>query len=804
VIGEIFGSGNVGATRCSDVTVRVSYSLAMQERCGISATWLLCMVAALGTPSGYAQSVLRVPADHATVQAAINASANGDTVEVAPGTYTENIRFNGKAIRLVSQSGPASTIIEPAAFGSLVTLQNNETTTSILEGFTLRNGRGSLGGAMELFNASPTIRDNIFIGNGSAIIWGNNASPLIERNLFLANSCGTGVETVNGSSPRIVNNVFADNTGCTAISMTLPEGNMPVVANNTVVRNRVGIHVDGRIDTTLQIYRSNLVFGNQVGLEVMFASFPNSYPTWQNNLVFGNVLNYDGIPVATGSNGNISADPLLTGLDASDYQVDTGSAAIDKGLNSEVATGERDYYKRTRIVDGDLSGISTVDIGAAEFSSNQPAVAIGSSQAEIPIGSSVTIAWTSSNHLGCVASGAWSGSKQASGTETITPTASGTLLYVLTCSSSAGNRSRAAKVLVHPRPSITMSINPTAIPIGQSAYLQWNTTNATSCTAAGGLTGQQPTNGAANVVPTAAGTVNYMLTCSGPGGSSVATVPLTVYPLPTIVLIISPQQIPVGSGAQVTWSTQDATGCAASGAWTGDRAIAGNLVLSAVPAGIYTYVLTCSGLGGSAASGATLEVVPPPFVSIVASPALLAIGASVMVTWNSFQATGCVANGAWTGTQPQAGQMSFQMPTAGVRTFGLTCTGIGGSTTSSTVVTVYGRPTVSISLTTTSINVGQSATLTWGSADATSCLASDGWSGVQATSGTLTVSPATVGTTTYALACNGPGGTANGSISLNVSAAAASGGGGGMDPLALLMLVLVGLSVSLRLPRRTG
>ena len=39
--------------------------------------------------------IINVPADHTTIQAAINASATGDTVLVQPGTYFEDIDFGG-------------------------------------------------------------------------------------------------------------------------------------------------------------------------------------------------------------------------------------------------------------------------------------------------------------------------------------------------------------------------------------------------------------------------------------------------------------------------------------------------------------------------------------------------------------------------------------------------------------------------------------------------------------------------------------------------------------------------------------
>ena len=46
--------------------------------------------------------VINVPGDQPTIQEAINASVDGDTVLVADGTYYENINFKGKAITLAS------------------------------------------------------------------------------------------------------------------------------------------------------------------------------------------------------------------------------------------------------------------------------------------------------------------------------------------------------------------------------------------------------------------------------------------------------------------------------------------------------------------------------------------------------------------------------------------------------------------------------------------------------------------------------------------------------------------------------
>ena len=83
-------------------------------------------------------------------------------------------------------------------------------------------------------------------------------------------------------------------------------------------------------------------------------------------------------------------------------------------------------------------------------------------------------------------------------------------------------------------------------------------------------------------------------------------------------------------------------------------------------------------------------------------------------------------------------------------------------------------PTVGISVAPTTVYQNQPATLTWSSANATSCVASGAWSGPQATSSSRTVNQAVAGTYTYTLACTGAGGTATASTALTVSAAAAN------------------------------
>jgi hypothetical protein len=87
-----------------------------------------------------------------------------------------------------------------------------------------------------------------------------------------------------------------------------------------------------------------------------------------------------------------------------------------------------------------------------------------------------------------------------------------------------------------PSVSFTSSSQVTSLHLGQALNLTWTSAYATSCTAStsngmgGNFNGSKPTNGSTSVAPAATGSFTYILSCSGTGGTTMATSSVTVGP----------------------------------------------------------------------------------------------------------------------------------------------------------------------------------------------------------------------------------------------------------------------------------
>jgi len=77
---------------------------------------------------------------------------------------------------------------------------------------------------------------------------------------------------------------------------------------------------------------------------------------------------------------------------------------------------------------------------------------------------------------------------------------------------------------------------------------------------------------------------------------------------PAITASLSPASVSTGASSTYTWSVTNASGCTASGAWSGAQALTGSMTVSQSATGTYDYTLTCVNTSGKAANTQVLTV----------------------------------------------------------------------------------------------------------------------------------------------------------------------------------------------------
>ncbi len=253
---------------------------------------LLAALGALVPATSAWSATLRVPSEHATIQAAIDSAAVGDTVLVAAGTYrgdgNHELTYRGKDLVVRSEEGSAATILDVE--GSLatprrgLTFNSQETRASVFEGFTIIHGfkssAPSLRGRRELHDlsaggilvqySSPVIRDVVvtqcqsdYSGGGVEIEL--NSRPLFERVTIkgcASGQIGGGLAVERLAAPELIDLIitgnFAPDGGGISISAS-PRCENLLVAGNACANRGGGVFATGFAQGSLS---NAIVWGN--------------------------------------------------------------------------------------------------------------------------------------------------------------------------------------------------------------------------------------------------------------------------------------------------------------------------------------------------------------------------------------------------------------------------------------------------------------------------------------------------------------------------------------------------------------
>jgi predicted outer membrane repeat protein len=324
---------------------------------------------------------IRIPKDYSSIQEGIEKAVDGDTILVAPGTYHENIDFLGRKLVLASRfilKGD-TTIISKTILdggrpdnkdsGSVVRFVSGEDSSSVIIGFTIQNGSGTLildtrgygGGGILCLSSSPMIIQNI-IKDNSAYAYGGGiycqeGSPQIVQNQIINNETsyfGGGI-FCNKASPRIEENTLQYNSakygrggGIHCYSDTA------LIKRNLILNNSCYIEGGGVCceSSSVALIVNNTLVMNKAAGGSGIACIKSSSPVIVNNIIAfsqGPPLWCDERSEALvtrndfwknpGENygnckpgdDNLFVDPLFVNMMGGDHHLQEGSPVIDAG-----------------------------------------------------------------------------------------------------------------------------------------------------------------------------------------------------------------------------------------------------------------------------------------------------------------------------------------------------------------------------------------------------------------------------------------------------------------------------------------
>ena len=293
---------------------------------------------------------------------------------------------SGCSSGLDAEQGNSNGIKANAAMGSGVLLagySSDGQQAQIIGNLIENNTAHASPGGIDLQDAGMVvIEDNIITQNWSdyngAITAGGDIALIFVQNLIYNNVTDVAL-------------VFAPDMGGTAaIALGFNDGpfrNTPtIIANNTIAFNQdviIPFPVPSQQGTQLDIggfydhvqVANNIIAGPAPRSAIICTAMisPVSPPQFDHNDIFvtGNNPPYSGgCADQTGSNGNISADPLFASTNTSapyPYQLQLQSPAVDMGSNSAPDLPAEDIMGNPRIQNATGSPTPTIDMGAYEY-----------------------------------------------------------------------------------------------------------------------------------------------------------------------------------------------------------------------------------------------------------------------------------------------------------------------------------------------------------------------------------------------------------------------------------------------------
>ncbi|MBM5805656.1 MAG: hypothetical protein FJZ49_06325 [Candidatus Verstraetearchaeota archaeon] len=229
----------------------------------------------LYVPSVRANSVINVPSDYSTIQAAINAASPGDTVLVGPGTY-EPFGWIGKNnLTVKSTDGPSVTFVT----GRWAVIGGSYYMTGVYVG-------ESADARIEGFDVSCSGGNGIWVYAGS----GKESPRATVKNNIVHDCCSQGITLARAPNSLIENNTVYGNSfgGGDGMGIWVSYySHDTIVRGNEVYNTKGNGYWDSGIYVSQQgtgvIIENNDIHGNVIGIRVMVNGVLARY-----NNIYGN------------------------------------------------------------------------------------------------------------------------------------------------------------------------------------------------------------------------------------------------------------------------------------------------------------------------------------------------------------------------------------------------------------------------------------------------------------------------------------------------------------------------------------
>jgi len=242
----------------------------------------------IGDPTHDPPLIHRVPSDYPTIQEALNVAFSGDTVIVADGRYfgigNVDLSFKCKGIYLRSESGALACTIDCQRTNRAFRFDNGEERNSVIDGFTIYNGRRNDGAAIGCESSSPTIKNNIFKYNS-----GQNGAIYLLR----------------FSNARITNNEFTENQAYSSGTI-FSYRSFATIDSNSIHNNTV--NMGGAINSHL----SQLIIINNDIFENTAAHSGAIYLYESTDSIAGNIIYNNSVSKRGGAISIIESQPKIT------------------------------------------------------------------------------------------------------------------------------------------------------------------------------------------------------------------------------------------------------------------------------------------------------------------------------------------------------------------------------------------------------------------------------------------------------------------------------------------------------------